>query len=81
MATATIRDLRTKFPKVKELVAREGEVVVTDHGEPTFVLRAYRPVKTSAPRVDYFRRLKGRQPRPLSSSAARALDEADRGER
>jgi antitoxin (DNA-binding transcriptional repressor) of toxin-antitoxin stability system len=82
MATATIRDLRTRFPQLKVLVAREGEVVVTDHGKPAFVLRAYRqPARGRAKRIDYFRRLKGRQPRPLAAAAARALDEADRGER
>ena len=41
MATATIRDLRTQFPRLKELIAREGEVIVTDHGRPAFVLRSY----------------------------------------
>lgn len=82
MATASIRDLRTRFPRLKALIEREGEVIVTDHGKPAFVLRAY----TSAPPtriepVDYLARLKRRQPRPLSNAAARALDEADRGER
>jgi hypothetical protein len=37
------------------------------------------PVK--ARRVDYFARLTSHQPRPISAAAARALDEADRGER
>lgn len=82
MATATVRDLRTQFPRLKLLVARDGEVVVTDHGKPAFVLRAYRP-PAGAPEksIDYFRRLTARQPRPLSAVAARALDEQDRGER
>lgn len=31
--------------------------------------------------TDYFARLTARQPLPLSATAARALDEADRGER
>src|SRR5260370_41892680 len=82
MATATIRDLRTHFPRLKLLVAREGEVVVTDHGKPAFVLRAYRQeTRGRVKRIDYFRRLKGRQPRALSAVAARGPDEADRGER
>lgn len=34
----------------------------------------------SAP-MDYFARLTASQPHPLSAEAARALDEADRGER
>jgi hypothetical protein len=37
MATATICDLRTRFPRLKELVAREGEAIVTDRGRPAFV--------------------------------------------
>ena len=82
MATATIRDLRTRFPKVKTLVARDGEVVVTDRGRPAFVLRTYRaPAPAKVEPVDYYARLLSRQPRPLSARASRALDEADRGER
>jgi len=82
MATATIRDLRTKFPRLKELVARDGEVIVTDRGVPAFVLRPYEPApKRRARQVDYFARLKERQPRPLSARATRALDEANRGDR
>jgi antitoxin (DNA-binding transcriptional repressor) of toxin-antitoxin stability system len=82
MATASIRDLRTSFPRLKALLARDGEVIVTDRGKPAFVLRPYTaPPKASAKGVDYFERLTQRQPRPLSDAAARALDEADRGER
>jgi antitoxin (DNA-binding transcriptional repressor) of toxin-antitoxin stability system len=82
MATATIRDLRTRFPHLKTLVARDGEVIVTDRGEPAYVLRPYQPPPNPvAKKVDYYGRLKQRQPRPLSAAAARALDEADRGER
>jgi prevent-host-death family protein len=81
MATATVRDLRTKFPRIKELVARDGEVIVTDRGEPAFVLMVYKPSRGRPQHVDYFTRLKARQSRPISSAAAKALDEADRGER
>jgi prevent-host-death family protein len=82
MATASIRDLRTRFPRLKALVARDGEVIVTDRGRPAFVLRTYeaRPAKV-APKVDYYARLRRRQPRPLSADASRALDEANRGDR
>jgi antitoxin (DNA-binding transcriptional repressor) of toxin-antitoxin stability system len=76
-----IRDLRTKFPRLKELVARDGEVIVTDRGVPAFVLCVYRPERARPASVDYFDRLKARQPRPLSAAAAKALDEADRAER
>ena len=81
MATATVRALRTKFPHLKELVTRDGEVIVTDRGVPAFVLCAYRRPKARPARVDYLERLKARQARPLSSAASEALDDADRGER
>jgi prevent-host-death family protein len=59
MVTATIRDLRTRFPRLKELVAREGEVIVTDRGRPAFVLRSYEAPRTKKPtKVDYYRRLR-----------------------
>jgi|GEM_PF-2486395 len=33
---ATIRDLRNHFAKVKKLVETQGEVLVTDNGEPKY---------------------------------------------
>lgn len=82
MKTATIRDLRTRFPKVRELLEREGEIVVTDRGRPVITLRMYEAKPKSAPPgVDYYARLRRRMPKPLSSAARRQLDEADRGER
>ncbi len=82
MATATVRDLRTRFPRIKEVVAREGEVIVTDRGRPSYVLRLYTDRPRPHPeRVDYFARLKASQPRPLSARASRALDDANRGDR
>jgi antitoxin (DNA-binding transcriptional repressor) of toxin-antitoxin stability system len=41
MATASIRDLRTRFPEIRRLLEQEGEVVVTDRGRPVIVLRLY----------------------------------------
>lgn len=82
MSTATIRDLRTRFPYLKGIIAREGELIVTDRGRPAYVLRGYcAPVAPSLKPVSYFDRLTQRQPKPLSASAARKLDDADRGER
>ncbi|MCC6741577.1 MAG: type II toxin-antitoxin system Phd/YefM family antitoxin [Planctomycetia bacterium] len=82
MTKASIRDLRTRFPHVRALIEREGEVLITDRGRAIMVIR---PVDAAAmtPKgaVDYFARLKRLQPRPISSSGRRALDEADRGER
>ena len=82
MTKATIRDLRTKFPRLKQVLAREGEVLVTDRGRPAYVLRTYSPPpRKNVPAVDYLARLKSRQPRPLSAAASRALDDHERGER
>ena len=37
--TATIRQLRTDFRSVKRSIEQHGEVVVTDHGEPAYVIK------------------------------------------
>ncbi|MBI4703218.1 MAG: type II toxin-antitoxin system Phd/YefM family antitoxin [Deltaproteobacteria bacterium] len=82
MATATIRDLRTRFPRIKDLIASDGEVIVTDRGRPAYLLRPYAaPSATRAAPVDYYARLAARQSQPLRAAAARALDEADREDR
>ena len=82
MATATVRDLRTRFPKLKAVIEREGEIIVTHRGTPAYVLRPYHaPPPSNVAPVNYFERLKSRQPRPISAKTSRALDEADRGER
>ena len=82
MKTATIRDLRTRFPAVRRIVEAEGEVMVTDRGVPVIVLRPFeaKPRRRQG-KVDYYARLKRRMPRPLSAAARAALDEADRGDR
>lgn len=50
MSTATIRELRTSFPKIRTRIEREGEVIITDRGKAAFILRAYteKPKKESA---------------------------------
>ena len=50
MSTATIRELRTSFPKIRTRIEREGEVIITDRGKAAFVLRAYteKPKKRKA---------------------------------
>ena len=82
MKTATIRTLRTQFPRVRQLLAQEGEVVVTERGKPVIVLRPY-VARAHAPKraVDYYARLRKRMPSPLSRTQREALDQADRGER
>ena len=81
--TATLRDLRNRFPQIRKLVEREGEVVVTEQGRPRYRLTQYSQPrrKKSAPPKDYLKRLRQQQPRPISAATARALHGANRGER
>ena len=82
MAKVTIRDLRTRFPRLRQILAQEGEIVVTDRGRPAYVLRSYNPPPArERVAIDYFARLRSRQPRRISARAARELDALDRGER
>ena len=82
-ATATVRDLRNQFPKIKELVEKEGEVIVTDQGTPRYRLTRYSPAISRAQPApkDYMARLRRHQPRPMSRAAAKELDDLNRGER
>ena len=82
-ASATIREPRNNFPKVRKLIEEEGEVLVTDQGTPKYRLIRYTPAgkkRTPGPK-DYLARLRRHQPRPLSAAVARALDDLNRGER
>lgn len=82
-ATATIRDLRNHFPRVRKLVDQEGEVVVTDQGTPAYRLTRYRPAPRSpkpGPK-DYLARLRRFQPKPHPAAAARSLHDTNRGDR
>lgn len=82
MKTATVRDLRTRFPEVRKLLEREGEVVVTHRGKPVVVLRNYEARSEGRiPTVGYYERLRRRMPKRLSKARRHALDEADRAER
>lgn len=80
--TATIRELRNNFPRVRKALELEGEVVITEQGTPKYRLTPYtgRPAKRAAPK-DYLARLKRHQPKALSRRAAAALREANRGDR
>ncbi len=80
--TTTIRDLRNHFPKVRKLLESEGEVLLTERGKPRYRLTLYTPAQTEAPpKIDYWARLNGYQPGPLTAAEARALHEENRGER
>lgn len=81
-STASIRDLRNHFPKVRKILETEGEVLLTESGTARYRLTPYLPprVKTPAP-IDYWARLTSRQPNPISAEAARDLYDENRGDR
>ena len=82
MARASIRQLRTEFPKVRAMIEREGEVVVTERGQAAYVIRPYQaPRKKKPTRKDYFSRLLNYMPKPISEEAMREIDQLNRGER
>jgi hypothetical protein len=79
---ATVRELRGSFPKVKKIVETEGAVIVSDHGEPKYLLTLYTPPpQRRAQPKDYMARLKTFQPQPMSATAAKALHKENRGDR
>jgi antitoxin (DNA-binding transcriptional repressor) of toxin-antitoxin stability system len=82
MATATVRDLRDRFARVRCLMGQEGEVIVTYRGRPVAVLRPHTvaPPSSGAP-IDHYTRLTRRMPRALTPAQRRALDQAARAER
>lgn len=81
MNKASIRQLRTEFPKVRAMIAREGEVVVTERGQAAYVIKPYRtPKKKKLAKKDYYARLLSYMPKPISAEASRAM-EADRDDR
>ena len=80
--TATIRELRNQFPRIKKLLDQEGEVIVTDQGTPRYRLTRYTPPSRARPaKKDYMARLRRHQPHAMTARAARALHEANRGGR
>jgi hypothetical protein len=80
--TATIRDLRNRFPKIRKLVEADGEVLLSESGETKYrlVLHTVPPAKLPPP-VDYWARLNSYQPTPLTRAQARGLHDDNRGDR
>jgi antitoxin (DNA-binding transcriptional repressor) of toxin-antitoxin stability system len=77
--TATIRELRTDFRSVKRSIEQHGEVVITDHGEPAYLIKSLPPIpRKSASPPDYYARLLKRQPKPLSAEATQQFWEEER---
>lgn len=81
-ATASIRDLRNHFPKIRKLVETEGEVLLSENGRARYRLVLHtEPPARSAPAVDYWARLTAQQPSPITAEQARQLHEDNRGDR
>ena len=78
--TATIRELRTDFRTVKRRIEQHGRVVITDHGQPAYVIQALpEEPKKKTPLPDYYARLLKRQPTALPADATRQFWEEERG--
>jgi antitoxin (DNA-binding transcriptional repressor) of toxin-antitoxin stability system len=81
-ATASVRDLRNHFPKVRKLVAAHGEVLLSENGRQRYRLLFHTETpKPTAPPVDYWARLTAYQPKPLTAAQARARHNENRGDR
>jgi antitoxin (DNA-binding transcriptional repressor) of toxin-antitoxin stability system len=81
-ATATIRELRNDFPRIKKLVDVEGEVIVTDKGTPRYRLTSFTPPRKKKPTPkDYLGRMARHQPRAMTRRVSRSLHEENRGDR
>ena len=81
-ATASVRDLRNRFPKVRKIVESDGEVLLTESGEAKYRLVLHTPPpKKSPPPVDYWGRLTAYQPSPIPAAQAQALHDDNRGDR
>jgi len=81
-ATATVRDLRNHFPKIRKLVEAEGEVLLSESGQTKYRLVLHtEPPAEAAPPVDYWARLIAHQPAPLTAAQSRSLHDDNRGER
>lgn len=78
--TATIRELRTDFRSVKRRIEQHGEVVITDHGQPAYLIRPLpAPARKHTTPPDYYARLLKRQPKALSAEATHQFWEQERG--
>jgi hypothetical protein len=81
-ATATIRELRFRFRKIKRLLEAEGEILITEKGKPRYRLTLYSPLRTEMPpAVDYWARLTAYQPQAITPAEAESMREELRGDR
>ena len=85
--TVTIRQLRTDFRSVKRRIEQHGEVVVTDHGEPAYVVKLLpapakkRPLFPTTTHGSGNASPKGLPLRARASSGRRNADEGGGGSR
>lgn len=80
--TASIREIRTDFRSVKRKIEQHGEIVITDNGEPAYVLKALpRKRKERPPLPDYYARLLEQRPKPMSEQETAEFWEEERGGR
>ena len=64
---------------MKRRIEQHGEVVVTDHGEPAYVIKLLPALAKKSRRLpDYYARLQKRQPKALSAKATRQFWEEER---
>lgn len=81
-ATAALRDLRNRFPRIRRLLETEGEVVLTERGQAKYRLVFHTEKAAPAPTpVDYWARLTAYQPESLTKAQAAALHDENRGDR
>ena len=80
-AAASIRELRTDFRAVKRRIEQHGEIIITDNGEPAYVVRPVaRKPKATTSMPDYYARLLKRQPNPMSEEETRRFWDHERGD-
>ena len=81
-ATASVRDLRNRFPRVRKLIEADGEVLLSERGKTKYRLSLQSPRPATAPcKVDYWARLTLYQPTAFTASEAQALRDENRGDR
>ena len=81
-STASVRDLRNHFPKVRKILEEEGEVLLTESGTAKYRLLLYSAApKKTPPAIDYWTRLNSYQPKQISAEESQALDDENRGDR
>ncbi|NJM55423.1 MAG: hypothetical protein HC841_05480 [Verrucomicrobiae bacterium] len=81
-ATATIRELRTDFRAVKRKIEQHGEIIITDNGDPAYMMKPVAVKPEKRPQLpDYYSRVVRRQPKPLSPAETRRFWEEERGDR